>query len=210
MKKIFLVVFLAIVMVSCKKDDDGSNNNCDTPAVITVVQLNSTSLLFEWDTSTGTAWQIEYGPTGFQLGTGTVAQTSQFNYLIENLTPSTSYTIYLRNNCGSDGFSDYITLDFITLDPVITCNIPLDLTQIGLGSNYIDITWNENNETAWEVEYGLVGHPIGSGTVEPTSQNSYRIDGLTPATTYEIYVRANCGSDGFSEYTDALVITTNN
>jgi hypothetical protein len=117
----------------------------------------------------------------------------------------------LRNNCGSDGFSEYITLDFTTSEPVVTCNPPTNLQKTQVGSTFIDITWDENNETAWQVDYGLVGHPVGTGTIEETSESNYRIDELNPATTYEIYVRANCGSaDGFSEWTPRLVITTGN
>lgn len=210
MKKIFLLLCLVLTVVSCKKDDDG-NANCAKPMSIVAIQINSTSIFFEWDSSSGTAWQFEYGPTGFQLGTGTMVQTSQEQYLIPGLIPSTAYTIYLRNNCGGDGFSEYITLDFITSEPAVTCNAPTDLQKTQVGSTFIDITWEENNETAWEVDYGLVGHPVGTGTIEATSESNYRIDGLNPATTYEIYVRANCGSeDGFSEWTPRLVITTGN
>ncbi|PKA82713.1 fibronectin type III domain protein [Ulvibacter sp. MAR_2010_11] len=210
MKKLFLVLLLVATVISCKKDDDGGNNNCPKPASISAIQINSTSIFFEWDATNGTAWQFEYGPTGFQLGNGTVVSTSQVNYLINGLTPSTAYTIYLRNNCGSGGFSEYRTFDFITSEPAVSCNAPTNLQQTQIGSTFIDITWVENNETAWQVEYGSVGHPVGSGTTEDTSQSNYRIDNLTPSTTYEIYVRANCGSDGYSTYTPALVITTNN
>lgn len=205
------MLFLSIMvlsMLSCNKDDDDGNSNCAKPTSISTIQLSSTSLFFEWDTSNGTAWQFEYGPTGFQLGTGTVVQTSQLNYLINGLSPSTSYTVYLRNNCGSDGYSNYISLDFITLEPAIVCNAPSNVIRIDSGSNFITIGWDENNETAWEVEFGPVGHPVGSGTIEPTTQSNYRIEGLTPSTTYEIYVRADCGSDGFSEYSPKIVITT--
>jgi hypothetical protein len=79
---------------------------------------------------------------------------------------------------------------------------------VSLTSTSIELSWDENEETSWEVEYGPVGFVPGTGTVAATSQNSYNIEGLTTATTYEIYVRANCGSDGYSEYSEALVITT--
>ena len=35
-----------------------------------------------------------------------------------------------------------------------------------------------------------------------------QIDGLQPGTTYEIYVRADCGEDGYSGYSDQLTVTT--
>jgi hypothetical protein len=120
----------------------------------------------------------------------------------------TTYDAYVRSNCGSDGFSNYISLSFTTLAPVVLCNTPTDLTLIDVSSDTATIGWSENNETAWEIEYGPVGFTIGTGTVIQTSQSNYQITGLQSATTYEIYVRANCGVDGYSEYTDQLVVTT--
>jgi hypothetical protein len=208
MKKILLVLLLSVVVISCKKDDDNGNANCADPNGLVIDLLGSTNVKISWGTGGETAWQIEYGPTGFELGTGTVIQTSQISYLITGLEPGTGYEVYLRSNCGSDGFSDYITLDFVTLTGNPNCNAPSDLNLGLITSSTVEFSWAENNETAWQIEYGISGFTIGTGTVVETSQNIYTITGLSPSTTYEIYVRANCGSDGYSEYSDALVVTT--
>lgn len=207
MKKLLLLAMVGLFMASCSEDDD-SPNNCQQPGSINIEQLNSTSILFSWGIDTETAWEVEYGPVGFALGTGTVRQTSQESFFIEGLEPATEYRIYLRTNCGSDGFSEYISVDVVTAEPTITCNPPSNLQLVSLSDTTIELSWDENNETAWEIEYGPTGFALGTGTVENTSQNSFNIEGLSPSTTYEIYVRANCGSDGFSTYSDALVITT--
>ncbi len=207
MKKIFLLALLSIAIISCKKDDD-SNSNCSEPNNIIIDLLGSTSILFSWETGGETAWEMEYGITGFALGTGTVIQTSQTNFLIDELNPGTSYEIYLRSNCGSEGFSNYITLAFVTLTANPNCNTPTDLMLGLITSNSVEFSWSENNETAWEIEYGISGFTTGTGTIIQTSQNVFTITGLMPSTTYEIQVRANCGSEGFSEYSDRLVVTT--
>ena len=206
MKNIIFIFILLFAFNSCKSDDD-SNSNCENPSTINIEILGSNSVSFSW-TGVETSWEIEYGETGFELGTGTVIQTSQLILLIDGLSSDTQYEIYLRSNCGSEGFSEYIVLDFITLIETLSCNTPTNLSLLDVASDLIVISWNENNETAWEIEYGLSGFTLGTGTVIPTSQNFFDITGLTPSTTYEIYVRANCGSDGFSGYTDALVVTT--
>lgn len=202
-----LLVMLSVTVFSCKKDDD-NNNNCLEPLSISVDLVNSESARILWDPGNETAFEVEYGLTGFSTGTGTVAQTSQTSYVIDGLTPMTTYDAYVRSNCGSDGFSNYVSISFTTLMPVVLCNTPTDLSLIDVSSSTARIGWSENNETAWEIEYGPVGFTIGTGTVIPTSQSNYEITGLQPATTYEIYVRANCGVDGYSEYTDQLVVTT--
>ncbi|MCW5518387.1 fibronectin type III domain-containing protein [Aureitalea sp. L0-47] len=207
MKKILLLLVVSLAIFSCKKDDD-TTNNCVEPLSISVDLVNPESARINWDPGNETAFEIEYGLTGFSPGTGTVTQTSQTSFVIDGLTPMTTYDAYVRSNCGSDGFSNYISLSFTTLAPVVLCNTPTDLTLIDVSSDTATIGWSENNETAWEIEYGPVGFTIGTGTVIQTSQSNYQITGLQAATTYEIYVRANCGVDGYSEYTDQLVVTT--
>jgi hypothetical protein len=207
MKKILFLAMVSLAVLSCKKDDD-NNNNCVEPLSISVDLVNPESARVNWDPGSETAFEVEYGLSGFSPGTGTVVQTSQISYVIDGLTPMTTYDAYVRSNCGSDGFSNYISISFTTLAPVVLCNAPTDLTLLDVSSNTATIGWSENNETAWEIEYGPVGFTIGTGTVIQTSQSNYQITGLQPATTYEIYVRANCGVDGFSEYTDQLVVTT--
>jgi len=206
MKNSVLIFILLFAFNSCKNDDD-SNSNCEDPIGLITQIIGSNSVTIAWSGSE-TSWEIEYGVVGFELGTGTVTQTSQRQLLISGLTSNTQYEIHLRSNCGSDGFSDYIVLDFITLSGNLNCNTPSNLSLIGVTSNFINIAWSENGETAWQIEFGLSGFELGTGTVLSTSQNFFDITGLTPSTTYEIYVRANCGSDGFSGYTDALVVTT--
>ena len=208
MKKFLITLILVTIAASCSNDDDNSNN-CGLPADLAAVQVNSTSAQLGWDPRQETAFELEYGINGFVRGSGTVIQTSQTTILINNLEPATTYDVYLRSNCGSQGFSNYIDTEFTTLDPVVLCNTPTDLILTSPPtSTTVSFSWSENQETAWEIEYGTVGFPLGSGTTIQTSQSNFQLTGLNPATTYEIYVRANCGADGFSEYSDALVVTT--
>ncbi len=207
MKKIFLIAFISAAIFSCKKDDDGSIN-CFEPLSVTAGQIGPTSALVEWDPGNETAFEVEYGLSGFATGTGIVAQTSQINFFIDGLTESTNYDAYVRSNCGSDGFSNYVKTSFTTLEPLNICNIPTGLFLINVTSTTIEFGWEANDETAFVIEYGPSGFPVGTGTEIPTSQTFIEITGLTPSTTYEIYVRANCSLSGLSDYSDQLVVTT--
>ena len=202
-----LIFFFAVSLFSACTQDN-VNNACTKPGAIQIIETNSSSILFTWGIADETAWEIEYGIAGFQIGSGTVFQTSQDEFFIDNLDAATSYDLYLRTNCGRDGFSDRISTQFTTTEATNSCNAPSNLSRSSISATSIGIFWDENNETAWQIEYGLSGFTLGTGTVEETSQSTYTINNLNPSTTYEIYVRANCGSEGFSDYDGPLVITT--
>jgi len=208
MKKVIFLAITFALLVSCSKNEDTTNRNCSKPENISIDQVNSTSAFFSWDTGGESAFEIEYGERGFAMGSGSIVQTSQRELLIDGLTPLTQYEIFLRSNCGSDGFSSYISALFQTLELTEICNTPTNLALVAVSSNSIELTWDENNETAWELEYGPNGFPVGTGTTIQTSQSNFEITGLVASTTYEIYARANCGIDGFSDYSDQLVVTT--
>ena len=47
-----------------------------------------------------------------------------------------------------------------------------------------------------------------NGTTYTTTNNTYNLTGLSLATDYEVKVRANCGSNGYSEWTNSITFTT--
>ena len=67
---LFLAVTFFGHVLSCNKDDD-NNNNCVEPLSISVDLVNSESARILWDPGSETAFEIEYGLTGFSPGTGT-------------------------------------------------------------------------------------------------------------------------------------------
>ncbi|WP_143337022.1 hypothetical protein [Dokdonia pacifica] len=76
----------------------------------------STQININYDTNTSNAnsFEIEYGITGFSLGTGDRLTTSNSFALIENLTPNTTYDIYITSICSSESRSEPAELLAIT------------------------------------------------------------------------------------------------
>ncbi len=81
------------------------------------------------------------------------------------------------------------------------------LSISGIMSTSANVNWNAgDDETSWEVAIALgTDTPPTSG--ELSSDNSYSLTDLTPETDYVVYVRANCLSDGYSNWVSKTFTT---
>ena len=81
---------------------------CPKPMYLSVAGSTSHSVTLTW-TEVGDAleWEVEYGPTGFALGTGTRVPTQTTTTTISGLSPSLYYTFYVRSICGYGDTSVY-------------------------------------------------------------------------------------------------------
>ena len=180
-----------------------STDICPVSEISDVVSITETSALVRW-WSFNKNYQLEYGLHGFIPGSGTVINTNS-DVTLSGLTAGTQYDVYLRTNCNGD-FSDYSNVHTFETTPI--CFEPTDLNGTNITSNSVRINWSPKGETSWQIQYGVVGFQLGSGTTINTSNRPYTIQNLNNNTTYEFYIRANCGGDGFSKWSKSLVITT--
>ncbi|MBO7652301.1 MAG: fibronectin type III domain-containing protein [Bacteroidales bacterium] len=93
---------------------------------------------------------------------------------------------------------------------VPTCASPTIQRSIVVTGNTAKISWEENGTaTSWEVKYGAAGfNPGTAGTTLNASTNPFTITGLTANTAYEVCVRAVCGANCKSGYTEKLYFRT--
>lgn len=78
---------------------------CLQPSGLTVLNTTSSSAELSW-ISPGTSFDVEWGLQGFVPGTGTTTTDVVAPYEISNLSSNTSYSFYVRRNCGvTDGLS---------------------------------------------------------------------------------------------------------
>ena len=86
------------------------------------------------------------------------------------------------------------------------------ITAVTTGDTTADITWLAGgSETEWQIwiQPAGTGEPTTDGTTTSTN-NPYPASGLTPSTAYEVYVRADCDTDGFSNWVGPVNFTTFN
>jgi GEVED domain/Secretion system C-terminal sorting domain len=82
---------------------------CPQPTAPTLVSTTLNDATIDWTPGgSETQWQIQYGPQGFALGTGTIINVTTHPYTIPNLTPYSFYQAYIRAIC-TPGDSSYWT-----------------------------------------------------------------------------------------------------
>ncbi len=74
--------------------------DCQIPTMLTVTDVAATSVTLAW-TANGSeeAWNIEYGPAGFEQGNGTVVAADANPFTVTGLSDATAYDFYVQANC---------------------------------------------------------------------------------------------------------------
>lgn len=88
----------------------GAGPTCLNPVSLRASNLTATSALLSWtESGTATTWNVEYGPTGFTPGSGTMISdiTGTADAIITGLTAATSYDFYVNADCGSGDISPW-------------------------------------------------------------------------------------------------------
>ena len=84
---------------------------CPDPSQLEVLGVGTTTAELTWlQSGAASTWNIEYGPAGFALGTGTTITGVTSNpYELTNLTPDTHYDFYVQADCGTtNGLSEWV------------------------------------------------------------------------------------------------------
>jgi len=210
--------------VTCPSGITGYNDYTGNPALTTTLQAgnsyNCTITVGPW--SEGIAVWIDYDDNGvfdhpaervgFTNGTISAGASLTFPIVVACNPPLGTHRMRVRARFSIDGSTilpcedgsygeveDYL----VTISAAVACPTPSGLAASNVGYDSADLTWNIGcAETEWELEYGLDGFALGSGT--PVSVSGTPAHSLTsvlsPSTDYDVYVRADCDVDGFSTW----------
>lgn len=86
-----------------------------------ILEIALTNQVLTWvGSSQPDRWQVEYGPQGFQYGSGTVVETEQSHFEIAELvatgvlSPDTWYDFYVRSVCDDSIYGDWDSVQYHT------------------------------------------------------------------------------------------------
>ena len=77
------------------------------------------------------------------------------------------------------------------------CPSPISLAANTITTSGANLTWNTvGSETAWDIQYGIQGFTLGTGTIiTNVTASNYAVSGLNSGTNYQFYVRAKCSTE---------------
>ncbi|MFQ3237732.1 MAG: hypothetical protein ACI9NI_000001, partial [Olleya marilimosa] len=161
-------------------------------------------------TDGGTTWTVleTFDSTSVIPASGT--------HVVQDLTAyaGTTAQFGIRASEGTvdDTNDNDVFVDNFQVRAIPSCPEPLAVVATATGDSTADITWDAGaTETEWQiwVQPAGTGEPTTDGVI--TSTNApYQATGLTPSTPYEVYVRANCGTEGYSIWIGPVNFTTLN
>ena len=166
---------------------------CPKPTQVHVVSSTSTSVELGW-TENGTAsnWDIEYGPVGFAIGSGTEVSASTNPFTVSGLNPSTVYDFYVRANCGGGDVSNYAPVFTASTECEPISQLPYTenfdgvsgATTTSVSTNNLPICWRNLNQGT-STSYS--GYPIVYNTTSyaASGSNSMRFYTYTTSGTYD-------------------------
>jgi hypothetical protein len=143
----------------------------------------------------------------------TVSSTGWYEYVINiPSTFNTSSNVYIIfQGVTSAGFSSYdLGVDDFVLEAVPSCIEPTGLVVSNIATTGATISWNAVNpapSTGYEYYYSNVNTaPSVAGTaINALTDN---LSGLTPNTTYYVWLRSDCGSGSFSAWVGPVTFYT--
>ncbi|MGL1885934.1 MAG: fibronectin type III domain-containing protein, partial [Reichenbachiella sp.] len=167
-----------------------------------VLESSSTS---EITTPGGSYNFYSYAPSSNLLSTTT------------NVTIANNHNTNLSNKYGDeiDNLRFYnVTLTATDVEGLFTdelCAAPMYVNLSSRTTGSLDIDWSDNGiPTDWDLSYVATGQPANNGTiVSNIGTNSYDITGLSPYTSYDVYVRSHCTA-GVTDWSSAATFTTYN
>lgn len=114
--------------------------------------------------------------------------------LVVNGITATTVRLHVSNDatCAGGSICHTTNVQFLA-----DCPAPISLGANTFTTTGANLTWSPvGTETAWDIQYGVTGFTLGSGTiVTDVTATNYSLTSLASGTVYQFYVRANCATE---------------
>ena len=102
-----------------------------------------------------------------------------------------------------------IAIDDLSIQEAPSCPAPTNLQLLSVGSDKATLFWTPGTAANWNLQFGAPGFALGTGTFANATATTFTLNGLSPNTAYEVYVRDSCGTGDVSAWLGPLTLLTN-
>ncbi len=184
-----------------------SGLTCQSTDSIYIQSSTPTSATIAWNSS-ATNWNIVWGVQGFDFNSGQQVNNTSLNpYTFSNLASGIVYEMYVQDTCQGSGTGIWIGPFSFTGQ---ICLSPSQLGANPITSSSASLIWTNNvpGVSLFSIEWGLQGFTQGVGIPVNNIQSPYVLSGLSPTTTYDYFVKTNCGTNNSSSWAGPYTFTT--
>lgn len=133
---------------------EGTPPSCLAPNALAANSITNSSAVLGWnENGTATVWNIQYGVTGFALGSGNIVSGVTNTYSLTGLSSNTQYQYYVQADCGGTQSAWSGPFSFRTLCDALT--VPFNETFDSTSST--EACWTVLNVNAdadaWNLNY---------------------------------------------------------
>ena len=141
MKRLLISILLSSFLISCINDDDIIFVSvCETPLDIKIENITDTSVLISWTNNNTTNWTddtseivVEFGPSGFEQGSGVTIPTMSSSLVLQDLSANTTYDFYVTAVCSINNVSITSNINSFSTDyPSIVSEFLPTLSELNL------------------------------------------------------------------------------
>lgn len=152
LKKTCLLFLCLSLILSCSNDDD-LIAACDNVTNVSSNSITNNSATITWNTSnTSALYTLEYGVSGFALGSGTTVSESDTDAQLTALEANTTYDVYIQTICSANNTSMYTDVySFTTLAPSVIPEFRTNMSEMNLFVGNLE----DLNITPYGFEYNL-------------------------------------------------------
>ena len=149
------------------------------------------------------------------VGVDTIAPSSTASTWVPEEVIFSQYTgtgQYIAFKCQYTSTSTYSYIDNLEIGVIPTCPKPQNVHIVDATVNSLELGWTEvGSATSWEIAYGDPGFDpddATEATYATVTTNPFTVQNLTTATAYQFYVRALCGSNDISYWSNPTTGST--
>ena len=107
------------------------------------------------------------------------------------------------------GGDNNLHIDNVKIAAIPSCERPMELAATTIAATSVTLDWApQSAEEAWMLQYKKSADEEWTALEEAVTVRPYTLEGLEPATAYDVKIAAKCSDEDMSEYSKALSFTT--